>query len=311
MDAQLSTVAHPKTTLGKSADLSSLWFLWRWCLAILIGLLWTTAIAIALKRLFGALSVPLEPVAFVATGIVLALATAGIRTVWNMAPRQSPWRTFRWLQLVALGSPLLAVVIFGLAITLPGTPVAAQVGFWTLVLSAEMIALHRVYPVRWFKHKTSTAGDTISTDHSAESSESATATTPNHPTLNHPTLEADLRVDPPQIPVPHIPSENVSQQFTRHVEADGSDVLQGWVRTSFAPRQRTASAHIAFCPPFERMPSLHFEQIEGPPTRVKQGQLLLYGVRLDLRLDFELDEPAAVLLEFSVRLSPAHTEQPV
>jgi len=304
MEAQLSTRVHPKTNQGESTDLMSLWFLWRWCIALFIGLLWTTAIAIMLKRSFGALSVSLEFGPFVIAGAGLSLAIVGISALWNMAPMESPWRTVRGLKLLALGSPPIAVVIFFLAVTLPGTPVGAQVVFWTLVISAETIALHRAFPALWSKFRISSSSDNIGADHSVESSAS-TAT----PMLENSPLRDDLRIDPPQTPVPHIPSENISQQFTRHIEADGSDVLQGWVRTSFAPRQRTGSAHIAFCPPFERMPSLYFEQAEGPPTRVKPGQLLLHGTRLDLRLDFELDEPATVLLEFSVRLSPA--QEPV
>ena len=69
----------------------------------------------------------------------------------------------------------------------------------------------------------------------------------------------------------------------------------------FAPGQRTASLHVAFCPPFARTPEVSAQQLDGPAVRIKTGQLLPYGVRLDLKLSAAAEMPSGVLLRFSAR----------
>ncbi len=76
----------------------------------------------------------------------------------------------------------------------------------------------------------------------------------------------------------------VLQQLVRNRVPDGTESLSGWVRASLAAGQRTASVHVAFCPPFPRAPSFDVAQQEGEPARIKVVQLLPYGARLDLKL---------------------------
>jgi hypothetical protein len=41
------------------------------------------------------------------------------------------------------------------------------------------------------------------------------------------------------------------------------------------------------------------EQTEGPDVRIKTGQVLPYGVRLDLKLAATPKEPTSILIQFS------------
>ncbi len=93
------------------------------------------------------------------------------------------------------------------------------------------------------------------------------------------------------------------QQLTRTRAADGSERLSGWLRAPFLAGQRTASVHVAFCPPFAAVPELSVEQVDGPPARVKTAQLLPQGARLDLKLASAAEEPHDVALEFSALAS--------
>jgi len=121
----------------------------------------------------------------------------------------------------------------------------------------------------------------------------------------------DAAKRPPVMPLPAAsaaiaatPASEVVQQLTRSQAADGSELLTGFLRLAFAPGQRTASVHVAFCPPFKSAPRLEVRQCEGPSARVKTVQLLPYGARLDLKLAAPADKPLAVLLQFSARWDP-------
>ena len=71
-----------------------------------------------------------------------------------------------------------------------------------------------------------------------------------------------------------VPPEGVVQQLTRSRAANGTEEISGWLRTSFAAGQRTASVHVAFCPPLGATPELSVEQIDGPEARIKTAQVL-------------------------------------
>ena len=66
-------------------------------------------------------------------------------------------------------------------------------------------------------------------------------------------------------------------------QAAGVDRIQGWLKAELEPSERNVTLHVAFCPPFDEMPNLTVVQIAGPECRIKTGQLLPYGVRLELK----------------------------
>ncbi|MHB1036069.1 MAG: hypothetical protein ACYC35_20565 [Pirellulales bacterium] len=97
------------------------------------------------------------------------------------------------------------------------------------------------------------------------------------------------------------PDEAIAQQLVRRRAADGVEVVEGWLRVAFEANQRTANVHVAFCPAFLQTPEVRVRQVDGPEARIKEGQVLPYGARLDLKLDEPSAEPATVLVEFSAR----------
>jgi len=101
-----------------------------------------------------------------------------------------------------------------------------------------------------------------------------------------------------------ISPEDVVQQLMRSHTPDGSEVLSGWLRVEMAAGQRSASLHVAFCPPFVQTPHLAVEQLSGPATRIKTVQLLPYGTRFDLKLDQPSPSASSVLLQFLARSAP-------
>lgn len=78
-------------------------------------------------------------------------------------------------------------------------------------------------------------------------------------------------------------------------------MLRGTLQTAFAPGQRTAFAHVAFCPPFAMLPQLEFRQVDGPAARIKLGQLQTYGARFELKLIEASDDSATVGIEFTAQ----------
>lgn len=105
-------------------------------------------------------------------------------------------------------------------------------------------------------------------------------------------------VDTPVIdsPIEEVEGQ-VTQQLTRMQTADGADIINARVIVAFEPGQRAASIHVAFCPPFDVLPEVEFEQTDGPESRIKLGQLLPQGVRLDVKL--AAPGPAAVEVAIS------------
>jgi hypothetical protein len=96
------------------------------------------------------------------------------------------------------------------------------------------------------------------------------------------------------------PAGEVIQQLVRTRLADGSERLAGWLRVALEGGQRSANIHVAFCPPFARSPQVRVQQREGPSSRVKLGQSLPYGARLDLKLAQAAEGAAALVLEILV-----------
>lgn len=104
------------------------------------------------------------------------------------------------------------------------------------------------------------------------------------------------------------PAGDIIQQLVRTRLSDGSERMAGWLRVALAPGQRSANVHVAFCPPFARSPRIRVEQREGPAARVKEGQLLPHGARLDLKLAQAAQTAATVVLEILVQAEAAETK---
>lgn len=91
----------------------------------------------------------------------------------------------------------------------------------------------------------------------------------------------------------------VLRRVERSVGPAGEDICWGQIRSEFLPGQRTASIHLEFCPPFQRSPELHVEQVDGADATVKTTQILPYGARLEVRLAQSASECFETRIEFS------------
>lgn len=276
----------------------------RWGLATLIGLQCATALLVASLRLVGTLDRPLKPVALVIVGFLVVVVAVATRWFWchrSEHPRA-----------VARGMAVLtsvAVMAIGAAVSLPGTSWEGLVAFWGLLASEEIGAwrLVRRHPSRWQSDRGPSPhpspDSTPSVSLSREAPPACTPTSPSDAPVS-PSLETAPSAMAKEVldgPSPDMPGDDVLQQLTRRRAADGSEALVGWLRMPFAPGQRTASLHVAFCPPFAKTPQLMVEQLDGPSVRIKTAQVLPHGARFDLKLSTVADESDSVLMEFSAR----------
>lgn len=235
---------------------------------------------VALRRVAGALVMPLSPAAMVFAAIALAAVAAMVRSLGR------PGRTEHGRP-GAVGWPVrllatLSVLVAAVSLSLPGSGWLALAGLWGVVVAGEVVPWYPLPlpPLRW-------------------------------PRRVFPGVRRTRR-DPPQRPAPHVvasgppapsglPAAEVFQQFTRRQLADGAEEIAGWLRIPLAAGQRTENTHVAFCPPLAAAPQLHVKQVEGPAARMKTAQLLSYGVRLDLKLTEPAAEDTCILLEFNAR----------
>jgi hypothetical protein len=296
MNVQNATDVSSKAT---SADAMAV-DLARWTADTLLGLLATAALLVAWRRIAGALCSPLDPLALVAVGLVVAMAAGGVRWLWARLPAapvvgrsltaseheatsgDPAAAQVDAVRLRPTGPSLLlsaCVAILGLSLVLPETPLGGLLAFWTVVIVEEIWTWR---PLGRRNRRPAPPAGTASQD---------------APQLR---IVGDEPAPSPSA-ADDVPPQEVLQQLTRSQAADGSEQLVGWLRMAFAAGQRTGSLHVAFCPPFAKTPELMVEQLDGPDARIKTAQLLPYGVRLDLKLAAAPAAPGSVLLQFSAR----------
>jgi hypothetical protein len=234
---------------------------------VALGLLVAAAAVVAWRRLAGALTSP-PPPAILLTAAVLATSVAAIRGWWR-GPLVKPFSRLDW-GLMILTSLATAVLTVGLCPS--GTPAA-----WVAAVGALFAAEESWTWLRRLRRRVPSRG---------AGCQSAVG-----------------KGQVGNLSLQEVPPEGVLQQLTRSRAADGIEEISGWLRTCFAAGQRTASVHVAFCPPLAAVPELAVEQIDGPEARIKTAQVLPYGARVDLKLAAASGEPASVLLQFSARTS--------
>ncbi len=225
-------------------------------------------------------------------GILVAVAAVAIRLLGHYFPlyeEASHEKPSRIVSLMSL-SPTAAVLALGSALSLPETAPAGLIAFWSLVAAEELWAWR---PLVWRVRGR------------AGSSRPARVDSPDvaspHPSPAKPSTSAPSITLLPSLPPDTVPGADVLQQLTRSQAADGSERVSGWLRVPLCAGQRTASIHLAFCPPFPKTPVLDVERLDGPEARIKTAQVLPHGVRLDLKLRHAAEEPLDVLLQFSAR----------
>ncbi len=230
--------------------------------------IWFAALVLLIRALAGALTQPLSSLTLISLGL---LAAAIVQACRMMSPGNE-----RRLSDYALRAGL---VVFALALSLPGGSALGLSGLWAIVAAGEFYAL-RSKP---------TAMRTAP-------QELVTLKLPKRP-------RPGVRFDPPQVPAPHLPAEDVVQQLIRRTTSNGDEILEGYLRVQFEAGQRHAVAHVSFCPPFEQSPEISIEQVDGPHSSIKAGQSMPHGVRIECSLIHASNLPQKVLLSIMATLS--------
>lgn len=244
----------------------------RLALAALV-LVALTGVVVCARRATGALVEPLSPGVLAGLGVVLAALAIWFRQTWAATARS------RAAVYAAWAAPSLVLVIWAAGVSLAGSDalgLAALVGTLLLEEGWSWGRLRR-------RAELGVPRDT------------ATLEPPTPRGAGSP-LAAVLHDLPP---AQDEPDEAVTQQLTRR-QAETGEVIEGWVRVSFAAAQRHATAHVAICPPLARVPVCFAEQSDGPAARIKVAQVLPYGVRFELKLDEPAVEPSGVYVEFAI-----------
>lgn len=242
---------------------------WRRLAALAaVALLVLAAALLAARRMAGGFECPPDGAALILTAAVAALAALLARMFWRGGGTGEQWSALdpllRW-------GPPAALLALGLTLTLPRVEPAALIVFWAVLLGEEFWSARGSPRLVWKRGKTPAAPRTPRDG-------AARAALPEAARAN---------------------AEDVLLRITRVRDRAGNEVLRGAARAEFQAGQRAAALHLAFCPPFAQTPELEAFQTEGPETRIKIGQLLPYGARLDLRRTDALQEPTAAVIEFT------------
>ncbi|MBN2024349.1 MAG: hypothetical protein JW809_16320 [Pirellulales bacterium] len=253
----------------------------RWSGGVLVGLMGLVAAILVGRR--AATAEPLSPAALFIVAILIAAAAVAARRLGASAPgrRAHVGRSHR----AAVWAPLPMVVVAAAALSVPGTSAGGLAMLWGVLLLEETAwlvvpAMQGVrrgragWAFRWRR----------------------------------------LRADGPQRPAPlaldaaaladAAPADECVQQLVRARTPDGGQRVSGWLRIDVVAGQRTANAHVAFCPPLDRAPAVEVEQSSGPAARIKTAQCLAYGVRFDLKLSQPLAQQSVVAIRFSAVSGP-------
>jgi hypothetical protein len=95
-----------------------------------------------------------------------------------------------------------------------------------------------------------------------------------------------------------LPTSNTPlQQIARYRTADGTHSIRANLLAEFEPGDGKATLHIAFCPPFERLPTVEAEPADDSEVTVKVTQVLHNGAHLEIRLPRPTDEKQMARIE--------------
>jgi len=282
---------------------------------LILALAWTLPLtllaAVALlawRRWAGALVQPPQAAVVLAAGLGAACLGAAVRVGSLLASADRWGRLAFWL-------PLPALAVFGWALSVPGASPTVLVALWAVLVIEEATG---IAAAGWFSRRAASRQpvpeplgpvpdvETLSPSHAPEanpalSTEESTAVAEMPDSA--PSLQ-DSNASPVELACPEAASidlqsaPDVVQQLTRS-QAGDRDVLSGWLRLEFAPGQRNAAAHVAFCPPFARLPLVEVAQLDGPSGRIKTAQVLPFGVRLEVKLGAVPDSAVQCVVRFT------------
>jgi hypothetical protein len=246
----------------------------------LLALLALAGLLICARRASGALVDPLPAPVLVAVGGLLALAAVAFRA----ALRPANLHGSRTALCLNWALPSAVLTLWAAGLSLHEASGGGLVGLCGLLLVEEGWSWRRLRQKAAAPKESNamTARPSVAVTQSGRSPSGATV-------LGGPDEELDA----------------ISQQVVRRRQPDGSEAIEGWVRAEFSPGQRHGAAHIAICPPLDRVPQCFAEQMDGPAAQIKIAEVLPYGARFEIKLDKPAEQATSVIVEFSIHDSPA------
>jgi hypothetical protein len=269
---------------------------WPRAVIVAVAALCCLAILLALRRLTGALVRPLGPAVLVVCAAIVLSAGVAARLLVN---RFTAWR--HGTELVHIAATL-ALVLLAWSVSLPGSNPAALGLVWIAALLPEVAA--RLPWRRWRGLLAARGERTRICQAMLDNSRQPHAKQPESLSLEHAEeLEHDEGLEQEAAEVDELePSDyHILLQLTRSRDNQGQESVTGWCRVPFASGQRQAASHLAFCPPLGHAPRLEVEQLDGPPARIKVGQALAYGARIELKLVDAPVDSSEVVYRFHAR----------
>lgn len=196
--------------------------------------------------------------------------------------------------------PTLLLVALVVAISVPGSSAWGVLGSVAIVIATESLA--------WVVAKKGSVLESISPRFLANevlpSRVPVARPSRNGYTGRHPRLAPDLRAAPNRRRGGQAPGERLFQRMTRTRGPDGVETARGELVVEFEKGQRVAMAHVAFCPPFFQAPTSLLQQGKGPSARLRTGQVLAYGARIEIKLEQPADGATAISVDFEFRAGP-------
>jgi hypothetical protein len=235
-----------------------------------ITLLAVMGLVVCVRRASGALVEPLSPAVLAALGIILAALGLLFRRTFAAMPLSGAAKYALW------AAPSAVLAMWAAAVSLEGSDTLGLVALIGTLLVEEGWS--------WGRLRLRADEPRRTIDLPVERPAPRAVVRPADEAQ-----EPDVETD-----------EAVSQNIVRR-RGESSEVIEGWVRVELAAAQRHAAAHLAICPPLDRVPECYAEQMDGPSARIKVAQVLAYGVRFDVKLDQPSAEPTSVVIEFSIQ----------
>ncbi|MCA9263533.1 MAG: hypothetical protein KDA60_06770 [Planctomycetales bacterium] len=282
------------------------------------------------RRCVGHMHQPLDPTTLVTIGIVLWLVSwSGRAVIYSLYPRRPQQTLGFWIAWWMVGASLFMV---GAAVTLPGSPLAALLFFWVILVLPEVavnmwlrgsrldqfgavgqfgaVERQSAAPVQHadiaaVKSSESNEHNLIAPSEGASTREQASTTFSMMRPSSVATLDQELdellsaNATESELEFP----KGVMQQLTRFRGDQGEDVLTAVLRAEFASGERQVNLHIGFCPPFARVPTLEAYHVGGDEATLKTCQVLHHGARLEVRRKGSCLEPGDTLVEVTASCS--------
>ncbi|MFP6670574.1 MAG: hypothetical protein VB857_04095 [Pirellulaceae bacterium] len=266
-------------TLATSDSVELVITLSRCLVRVTLGLLLLLFAVLLLRHRAGMFQQPVPAGGLVAVGVFLTVLFAWFHGIQWQRFTQSRLTLGRYLEWCG---PLLLAVLVTLSISLPGSSPAALAVMWSLLGASEVGWTTAVLIIRRRQQTGNVAPSfataDISTDSQFDLSDSSNESV-------------------------EVPAAELIQQMTRRLRTDGGESILVSTQASFEAEQRTATVHLAFCPPLEEPPVIECHQLDGPPCRIKTAESQVYGARFDVRLLERWPHPMQVQFQVEAQTS--------